>query len=98
MVYCPVYSNNNDDDEDNNNKINLRTYYYIDVDNSNRCIKNEHGLCEGIIAGIIDGSKKIKICNCPCHNNMYQLIRNTLAVVNERSTSLDYGFPASDAL
>lgn len=68
------------------------------MDKSDRCIKNEHSLCEGIIPQIIEGSKTIKICNCPCHNNMYQLIRNTLAVVNQRSTSLDYGFPASDAL
>ena len=65
---------------------------------SDKCIKNEHGLCEGIISLIISGSKTIMICNCPCHNNMYQLIRNTLAVVNQRSTSLDYGFPASDDL
>ncbi len=68
------------------------------VDKSDRCIKNEHGLCEEIIAEIIDGSKRIMICNCPCHNNMYQLIRNTLAVANQRGTSLDYGFPPSDAL
>jgi hypothetical protein len=68
------------------------------VDKSNRCIKNEHGSCEGIIAEIIDGSKRIMICNCPCHNNMYQLIRNTLAMVNQRNTSLDYGFAASDSL
>ena len=52
---------------------------------SNNCIQNEHGACEGIVVEIINTSKITKICNCPCHNSMYNLIRNTLLAVNQRS-------------
>jgi len=62
------------------------------MDKSERCLQNEHGLCEGIIIPeIIKGSKITKFCNCPCHNSMYQLIRNTLAIVNQRNSYSDYG-------
>lgn len=48
---------------------------YTIVDKSKWCLQNEHGNCEGEITFIIDGSKLTKICECQCHNNMYQLIR-----------------------
>ena len=90
MVDCPVNNNKN-------KKINL-ILFCMTVVKSNKCSQNEHGLCEGIIPEIIEGSSTTEFCNCSCHNNMYQLIRRTLAVVNQGNTNLDYGFPASDAL
>jgi len=45
------------------------------VDKSDKCIQNEHGLCEGDKIEIINNSKITRICECQCHNNMYQLIR-----------------------
>lgn len=46
------------------------------VDNkSKKCIQNEHNLCEGTIIEIISDSKTTKICECQCHDNMYQLVR-----------------------
>jgi transcription antitermination factor NusA-like protein len=79
----------------NNNKINLRIFY-TNLDKSDKCIQNEHSLCEGIISEIIKESKIIKICNCSCHNNMYKLIRNTLAIVNQTKSYCDYEFSAYD--
>ncbi len=64
------------------------------MDKSDRCLQNEHGSCEGIILEIIKGSKITRFCSCSCHNSMYQLIRNTLAIVNQRNSYIDYGrFP-----
>ena len=85
-MFVYAYVNNN------NKKIKLRIFYA--VDKSDRCLQNEHGLCEGIILEIIKGSKITRFCNCSCHNNMYHLIRNTLAIVNQRNSYSDYGgFP-----
>jgi hypothetical protein len=44
------------------------------------CINNEHGSCDGIIK---DPAGLTKVCTCPCHDSMYQLLRNTIAVVNQ---------------
>jgi hypothetical protein len=49
------------------------------VNKSEKCIQNEHGLCEGDIIQVTNGSKITKICECQCHNNMYQLIRRMQA-------------------
>lgn len=49
------------------------------VNKSEKCIQNEHGLCEGDIIQVTNGSKITKICECQCHNNMYQLIRKMQA-------------------
>ncbi len=49
--------------------------YYTEVDKTENCIRNEHGLCNGDIVEFINGSKTIKICQCQCHDNMYQLVR-----------------------
>jgi hypothetical protein len=50
---------------------------------SGNCFHNEHSLCEGVVIEIINDSKVTKICGCQCHNSMYQLIRKTLAVINQ---------------
>ena len=49
------------------------------VDKSERCIQSEHDLCEGAIIEIINGSQTTKMCQCQCHNNMYQLVRRMQA-------------------
>jgi DNA-directed RNA polymerase subunit H (RpoH/RPB5) len=46
---------------------------------SEKCIQNEHGLCEGDVVEVIYDSKTTKICECQCHNNMYRLIRRMQA-------------------
>ena len=46
---------------------------------SDDCVNNEHGSCKGIMKEV----DLIKICACPCHDTMYQLVRNTMALVNQ---------------
>jgi hypothetical protein len=53
------------------------------VDKSEKCIQNEHDLCEGEIIEIINDSKSTKICQCQCHNNMYKLVSRMQAANNE---------------
>ena len=53
------------------------------VDKSEKCIRQEHALCEGDIIETINGSKTTKICECQCHNNMYQLIRRMQSANNQ---------------
>jgi hypothetical protein len=55
-------------------------YYTLLSSKSDNCTQSEHGLCKGIEIVSINGSKTTKICSCPCHNNMYNLIKNTIAV------------------
>ncbi len=55
---------------------------HILAEKSNNCAQNEHGLCNGNIIEVTNGAETAKICNCACHNSMYQLIRNTVALVN----------------
>jgi hypothetical protein len=56
------------------------------VDKSERCIQNEHDLCEGAIIEIINGSETTtKMCQCQCHNNMYQLVRRMQAAAGANS-------------
>jgi hypothetical protein len=50
---------------------------------SDNCTQNEHGLCEGEVIEDNHGSKTTKICECQCHNNMYQLIRRIQAANNQ---------------
>ena len=45
------------------------------VHKSQKCSQNEHGICEGVIIETIDGSKITKICECQCHDSVYQLVR-----------------------
>ena len=46
---------------------------------SEKCIQNEHDLCEGNVIETIHGSKITRICQCQCHDNMYQLTRRIQA-------------------
>src|SRR4030095_4248788 len=67
----------------------LRKIYVVKSDD---CIKNDHGLCKGIINEIINSFTITKMCACPCHDSMYHLIRNTLAVVNQNQRNNPYQF------
>jgi hypothetical protein len=51
---------------------------------SERCMQNEHGLCEGHVLETIHGSKITRICECQCHDNMYQLARRTQATTKSQ--------------
>jgi hypothetical protein len=57
---------------------------------SDECIKNDHGLCKGIIKEMVNSFTKTMICACPCHDSMYHLIRNTIAVVNQRNNPYQF--------
>ena len=46
-------------------------------------MQNEHGLCEGNVLETIHGSKITRICECQCHDNMYQLARRFQAPYKE---------------
>jgi hypothetical protein len=54
------------------------------MDKSAKCTQNEHNLCEGIIIEIISDSKITKICQCQCHDSMYQLVRRMQAVDSQK--------------
>ena len=45
------------------------------VEKSAKCTQNEHSLCKGDIIEMAGGSKITKICQCQCHDTMYQLVR-----------------------
>jgi hypothetical protein len=45
------------------------------VHKSEKCVQNEHGICEGATTENINGSQITKICECECHNSMYKLVR-----------------------
>ena len=50
---------------------------------STDCAGNNHGVCEGFFKEEIDSSQVTRVCTCPCHDSMYQLVRNTVALVNQ---------------
>jgi hypothetical protein len=58
------------------------------VSKSGDCTNNEHGACKGIIKE----ADLTKICACPCHDSMYQLIRNTIGIVNQSQRNNPYQF------
>jgi hypothetical protein len=45
------------------------------VHKSEKCAQNEHGICEGATIETINGSQTTKMCECQCHDNIYQLVR-----------------------
>jgi hypothetical protein len=50
------------------------------VEKSPKCARNEHSLCNGDITEMAGGSKITKICQCQCHDSMYQLVRRIQTV------------------
>jgi hypothetical protein len=68
-------------------------------------MNNEHGSCKGFIKEmIVDSSSSsssssspvTKMCTCPCHDSMYQLVRNSIALVNQSQRNNPYQFTASE--
>ena len=51
---------------------------------SEKCMQNEHSLCEGNVMETIHGSKITKICQCQCHDNMYQLANRFQAAMRSQ--------------
>jgi Rieske Fe-S protein len=50
------------------------------------CIQQDHGNCNGIITNQDIKYEGSKICNCPCHNSIYQLIKKaSLALSNKEN-------------
>jgi hypothetical protein len=45
------------------------------VHKSEKCVQNEHGMCEGATIESNNYSKTTKMCECQCHDSMYQLVR-----------------------
>jgi hypothetical protein len=64
----------------------------VAVAKSDDCLKNDHGLCSGIIKDTVNSFTMTKMCACPCHDSMYHLIRNTIAVVNQNQRNNPYQF------
>ena len=46
------------------------------------CIEHNHGKCQGSFRETVGSTPVTRICACPCHDSMYQLVRNTIALVN----------------
>ena len=59
------------------------------VSKSDDCVNNEHGSCKGIIKEAADLTK---MCACPCHDSTYQLVKNTIAVLNRDQRNNPYQF------
>jgi hypothetical protein len=50
---------------------------------STSCIQQDHHSCEGIIKNSEDVHQITSICNCPCHNNLYQLVKRASIELND---------------
>ena len=60
---------------------------------SSDCLKNEHGSCQGFTMETKpDSSTDTQMCACPCHDPMYQLVRNSLGLVNQSARNNPYQF------
>ncbi len=59
---------------------------------SSDCLDNNHGLCKGFYKETFESRPVTRICMCPCHDSTYQLIRNTVALVNASERNNPYQF------
>jgi hypothetical protein len=75
-----------------NNKFFIILYRnYSMSEKSMYCIQQDHGNCNGIIINQdikYDGSK---ICNCPCHNTLYRLIKKASVALSNRENDNFFG-------
>jgi Rieske Fe-S protein len=55
------------------------------------CIQQDHGNCNGIIINQDIKSEGSKICNCPCHNSIYQLIKKASLALSNKENSNYFG-------
>lgn len=48
------------------------------TDQSSNCMQNDHDICTGIIKEISEnGIRVTKMCECPCHDNFYKLVKKS---------------------
>ncbi|HEX5187039.1 MAG TPA: hypothetical protein VFV86_09140 [Nitrososphaeraceae archaeon] len=52
-------------------------------DRSTSCIRQDHNSCEGLIMNPSDAPEFTSICNCPCHNSLYQLVKRASIGLND---------------
>jgi hypothetical protein len=50
---------------------------------SEKCVQNEHRICEGVTIETVDSSRITKMCECQCHDNTYQLVRRMQITNNQ---------------
>ncbi len=64
---------------------------------SDDCLKNAHGTCQGFMQETLETKSTItRVCSCQCHDPVYQLIRNSVALVNQSSRNNPSQFDAAD--
>jgi len=75
-------------------QFNINTVYpeRLFVCKSDDCANNQHGSCRGLIKEIVNSSTITKMCACQCHDSTYQLVRNTIVVINRDQLSNPYQF------
>ena len=59
------------------------------------CLENNHGICKGFFKEEVSSSSQVtRVCACQCHDGMYQLVRNTIALINqaERTNPFQQGY------
>jgi len=54
------------------------------MNNSEKCIQNEHDSCDGIVKTVLNGSDIAEMCACQCHDNNYQLVKRMFGVINQK--------------
>lgn len=54
------------------------------MDNSDKCIRNEHDSCDGIVKTVINGSDNTQMCACQCHDSSYQLVKKMFGAINQK--------------
>ena len=73
--------------------MHLRTPVY--VAKSADCTENNHGKCDGHFKETVNESPVTRMCACPCHDSTYQLVRNTVAMINQAERSNPYHLASS---
>jgi hypothetical protein len=55
------------------------------------CIQQDHSNCNGIIINQDKNHDGSKICNCPCHDTTYQLIKKASVALSNRENDNFFG-------
>jgi hypothetical protein len=91
-IYSLYYARNSP--QFTSNKYGLQLHTAV---KSSDCLKNEHGLCPGFTKEEHSSpSADTSMCACACHDPMYQLVRNSIALVNQSARNNPYQFTASE--
>ncbi|WP_148699975.1 hypothetical protein [Candidatus Nitrososphaera evergladensis] len=69
----------------------MRIHIHVqDMAKSSDCVENNHGRCQGHFKEEMNGSQVTRMCACPCHDSMYQLVRNTVALMAQAERQNPY--------